>query len=323
MSEYTIKGRYMSEAAITVGSQISVGKVIVDPAKIQGVGGWHNPYLHIPIKIQIFPTKKDEQIALIRLTASLHLTETIDINNQFGDRISYDLLFNMPNRSLVGTAPSEGGAQLLFSLTHEQIKLLDDIRHRPNSNLFLHLEPVVVRLRQTEQAILTLGEQRTNIGNLSDFVYPWLAEIGKLRIETAEMKWTESIFPDIGYDRYRLVEVGLPTSDILVPKEAIEYFQGAKKYYDEGNNTECLRECRLALEEIETHLSTGGRKFVPALGSKRTEPEGKRGEATMCCTQGGPRSCTSLLLLTSREWWLAASCARSGNIALTTRLGSA
>jgi len=68
------------------------------------------------------------------------------------------------------------------------------------------------------------------------------------------MKWAEDIFPNIGYDRYRLVEVSLPTSDILVPKEAIEYFQKAKKYFDEGNNIECLRECRLALEEIEKHL---------------------------------------------------------------------
>ena len=91
-------------------------------------------------------------------------------------------------------------------------------------------------------------------GLQSDFAYPWLAAIGTLRIETAEMKWTETIFPNIGYDRYRLVEVSLPSSNILVPEQAIEYFKKAKKYYDEGNNTECLRECRLALEEIEKHL---------------------------------------------------------------------
>ncbi len=82
------------------------------------------------------------------------------------------------------------------------------------------------------------------------------------------MKWTENIFPNIGYDRYRLVEVGLPTLDVLVPKEAIEYFQKAKKYYDEGNNTECLRECRLALEEIERHLQVQRHELGTAITIK-------------------------------------------------------
>jgi len=263
----------MSEAAITIGNGIPVGNVIVDPRAIKGAGSWYNPYLYIPIKIQMYARNDGEHVALIRLTASLHLTEIIDINNQFGDRVSYDLLYNMPNRSTVATIPAESEAKLLFSLTHERIKQLDDIRHTPGSVLFLHLEPIIVRLKQTEQAVLTLGEQRASIGLLSDFVYPWLAGIGTLRIETAEMKWTENIFPGIGYDRYRLVEVSLPTSDILVPQEAIDYFQKAKKYYDEGNNIECLRECRLALEEIEKHLSVQGHKLGTAITKKLGWPD--------------------------------------------------
>ena len=262
----------MSEANITLNS-IPVGKVTLDPRTIQGAGSWHNPYLCIPIKIQIYAREEGEHLALIRLTASLHLTETIDINNQFGDRVGYDLLYNMPHKSSVGSVPSEGGIQLLFSLTHAQIKQLDDIRHRPNQTLFLRLEPIIARIKQTEQVFLTLGTQQYGIGLLSDFVYPWLADIGTLRIETAEMKWAESIFPNIGYDRYRLVEVSLPTSDILVPKEAIEYFQNAKKYYDEGNNTECLRECRLALEEIEKHLKVQGHKLGTAITKKLGWPD--------------------------------------------------
>ena len=263
----------MSEAAITVGNGIPVGNVIVDPGAIKGVGSWHNPYLYIPIKIQMYGRKEGEHVALIRLTATLHLKETIDINNQFGDRVVYDLLFNMAHRSTVATKPAEGDVQLLFSLTHEQIKQLDDIRRTPGSDLFLHLEPIIVRLRQTEQAVLTLGEQRANVSQQSDFAYYWLASIGTLRINTAEMKWAEDIFPNIGYDRYRLVEVNLPTSDILVPKDAIDYFQKAKKYYDEGNNIECLRECRLALEEIEKHLKVEGHKLGTAITKKLGWPD--------------------------------------------------
>jgi hypothetical protein len=258
----------MSEATITIGNQLPVGKVILDPREIKGAGSKYNPYLCIPIKIQMYARNEGEHVALIRITASLHLTKTIDINNQFGDRVSYDLLNNMPNRSTVSTIPSEGGTQLLFSLTHEQIKQLDDIQHTTGSILFLHLEPIVVRIRQTEQAVLTQGEHRASIGLFSEFVYSWLADIGTLRIETAEMKWTENIFPNIGYDRYRLVEVSLPTSDILVPKEAIEYFQKAKKYYDDGNYIECLRECRLALEEIEKNLNVQSHKLGTAITKK-------------------------------------------------------
>ena len=263
----------MSEAAITIGNGIPVGNVIVDPRAIKGVGGWYNSYLCIPIKIQMYARNDGEHVALIRLTASLHLTEIIDINNQFGDRVVYDLLFNMAHRSTVATKPAEGDVQLLFSLTHEQIKQLDDIRRTPASPLFLHLEPIVVALRQTEQAVLTLGEQRANVSLLSDFAYYWLSSIGTLRIETAEMKWIESIFPGIGYDRYRLVEVSLPASDILVPQEAIDYFQKAKKYYDEGNHIECLRECRLALEEIEKHLQVQGHKLGTAITKKLGWPD--------------------------------------------------
>src|SRR5947209_6334644 len=98
----------MSEANITLSSQLTVGKVILNPREITGVGGWYNPCLHMPIRVQLYPTKKEEQIALIRLTASLHLTEYQDITNQFGAKVSYDLIYNMPNRSTTGTAPSEG-----------------------------------------------------------------------------------------------------------------------------------------------------------------------------------------------------------------------
>src|SRR5947209_17552288 len=99
----------MSEASITIGNTLTVGKVILNPKDIQGVGGWHNPYLHIPIKIQLYPRAKGELIALIRLTASLHFTQINAVDNQFGAKVSYDFINQLPNKSTVGEAPSEGG----------------------------------------------------------------------------------------------------------------------------------------------------------------------------------------------------------------------
>jgi hypothetical protein len=75
------------EASIILGSQLMVGKVIVDPGEIRGVGDWYNPSLYIPIKIQLYPTKKSEQLALIRLNASIHLAQTQDITNQLGAKV--------------------------------------------------------------------------------------------------------------------------------------------------------------------------------------------------------------------------------------------
>jgi hypothetical protein len=245
----------MSESNITIGNQLPVGKIILDPREIQGVGGWYNPYLHIPIKIQLYAREEGQHIALIHLTASLHLTEHQSPTNQFGAKVSYDFIYNLPNRSTIWTVPSEGGAQLLFSLTHEQIKQLEDLRHKPNSNLYLHLEPIIVRLRQTEEAFLTQGNQQVSIGLQSDLAYPWLADIGTLRIETTEMKWAEKIFPGIGYERFRLIEITLPSSSTLVPDDAIEMFEKARHDYDAANYNGCVEKCRFAIEAIERHLS--------------------------------------------------------------------
>jgi hypothetical protein len=116
-------------------------------------------------------------------------------------------------------------------------------------------------------------EQDIQEANLS---YLWQAAIGTLSIDTTEMKWTENILPNIGYDRYRLVEVGLPSSNTLVPEQAIEYFKQAKKVSDEGNNQECLRVCRLALEEIKKHLQIQNFELGTAVTKKlgwRDQPE--------------------------------------------------
>jgi hypothetical protein len=244
----------LSEASITLGITLTIGKVIVNPKEIRGVGGWHNPYLHIPIKTQLYPREKGEQIALIRLTASLHLTENQDITNQFGTKISYDFINNLPNRSSTSTTPSEGGAQLLFSLTHEQIKQLEDLRHKPNSNLYLYLEPVIARMKHTDGANLTFGDYQEGVLQV-DFSYLWVAAIGTLRLETAEMKWAENIFPGIGYDRFRLIEITLPSSSKLVPNNAIELFDKARGDYDTANYNGCVEKCRFVIEAIERHLS--------------------------------------------------------------------
>ncbi len=250
----------MEEGAIRL-SQIGIGKVQLDPTIIRGEGGEHDPRLVIPIKVELHQQPLEHQLLLVRLSASLHLDQNPDQRNQFASKVSYDHIFNMPMRTVPG-APSDSGVELHFNLTHAQLKALENMRHQPGKNLYLRLEPVVAWNKHTGNSqgvfggVSTLGEGGwdVNVGMFSDLAFFWLPTIGTLRLELAAMNWAEKIFPGVGYDSFRLVEVKLPVSDILVPQEAVEHFKEALQDYDRGAHAECLRKCRFVLDEIERHL---------------------------------------------------------------------
>lgn len=98
------------------------------------------------------------------------------------------------------------------------------------------------------------GGWSANVGMFSDLAFFWLPRIGVLRLNLAEMKWAEQIFPGMGYDNLRLIEVKLPTSNVFVPVEAVDYFKQAKESYDRGDHVGCLEKCRYALDEVEKNL---------------------------------------------------------------------
>jgi hypothetical protein len=137
----------MEETDIRV-SNMGVGKVRLDPADIRGEGGEHDPRLVVPIKIELHQQVLEHQIAIIHLSASLHLDQYPSENNQFALKISYDTLYNMPLRS-VKNGPSNCGLDLCFSLTHAQLKVLENMRHESGKNLYLRLDPVIVWNKHT------------------------------------------------------------------------------------------------------------------------------------------------------------------------------
>lgn len=250
----------MEEVDIRVSS-MGVGKVRLDPAEVLGEGGVHDPRLVIPIKVELYQQSPEHQIAVLRVSASLHLDQYPNHSNQFASTMSYDTIYNMPLRS-VNNGPSNGSLDLCFSLTHAQLKALEDMRHQSGKNLYLRLDPVIAWNKHTGNSqglaggVSTLGESGwdTNAGMFSDGAFFWLPSVGTLRLNLAAMDWVEKIFPGMGYDFFRLIEVKLPVSNALVPVEAIEHFKEAKQDYDRGMHRECLMKCRFALEEVETHL---------------------------------------------------------------------
>jgi len=118
------------------------------------------------------------------------------------------------------------------------------------------------------------GEWDVNVGMFSYLALFWLPAIETLRLDLAAMNWAEKVFPGLGYDNLRLVEVKLPVSDVLVPREAIEYFKEAKQDYDRRTYGECLRKCRFILDEIERYL--------------RPQPQGHRLGSTITEVLGWP-----------------------------------
>jgi hypothetical protein len=252
----------MEEAAIRLGSDIGIGKVRLDPAEIRGEGDEYDPRLVIPIKLELDRQPLEHTIIIVRLSTSLHLIQYPAQSNQFGAKVSYDLIYNMPVRSVPGGV-SETPLELRFNLLPTQLKALENMRHQSGKNLYLHLDPIIAWNKHTGNSdnrmfggISTLGEGEwdVRVGLFSDFVFFWLPKIETLRLELAAMDWAGKIFPGIGYDYYRLVEVKLPVSDVLFAKEAVEHFKEAKQDYDRGSYNECLRKCRFVLDEIEGHL---------------------------------------------------------------------
>ena len=253
----------MEEADIRANS-LGVGKVRLDLAKIRGEGGEHDPQLVIPIDIELYQQSREHQIFLIRLSASLHLDQNTDYSTQFSSRVSYDLIYNIPMRS-VHTGPSNGGLDLRFNLTHAQLKALENMRQQAGKCLYLRLDPVIgwnkhtgnsMELREGKY-VSTVGEDGwpPDAGLFSYLAFFLLPKIGTLTLDLAAMNWVEKIFPGMGYDYFRLVEVKLPTlDDRFIPKDAIEHFKEAMQDYDRGLYRECLMKCRLVHEAVENEF---------------------------------------------------------------------
>jgi hypothetical protein len=267
----------MEEVDIRV-SQTLVGKVQLDPAEIRGEGGEYDPRLVILIRVELQQQSPEHQIIITRLSASLHLDQNAFPNNQFASKTVYEPTYDMQMRSLYGSA-NVMRPEFRFSLTHAQLKVLENMRHESGKSLYLKLEPVITWNKHTvnndslsDPSRRTLGEHGwdTNFGLISELWFFWQSTIWPLRLDFTKMQWTTAIFPGMGYDNFRLIEVKLPASNTLVPVDAIDHFKDAQRDYDNTAHIECVMKLRLAHEAIEKHLKVQahelGKAVTKALG---------------------------------------------------------
>jgi hypothetical protein len=100
----------------------------------------------------------------------------------------------MPLRT-VNLGPSSGSLDLCFSLTHAQLKALENMRHLEGKNFYLRLDPIIVWNKHTGNSqgiagsVSTLGEDGwdVNAGLFSEVAFFWLPSVGTLRLDVAAM----------------------------------------------------------------------------------------------------------------------------------------
>ena len=182
----------MEESTIRLGS-IGIGTVRLDPAEVKGEGGEYDPRLVIPIQIELNQQPKERQIVILRLSASLHLDHATGHSDQFASKVSYELTNEMAIASIYG-APNRCGIDLCFSLTHAQLKALENRRHDPGKNLYLRLEPIIAWNKHTGNAddrpygggsTLQEGGWDISAGMFSDFAFFWLPKVVKAGVITS------------------------------------------------------------------------------------------------------------------------------------------
>src|SRR5258707_6996195 len=105
-------GHMLSTAELRLGlGGPRIGEIDLDPTAIRGEGGWYDPRLVVPLKITMQQQPEDHQIALVQVTASLHLDQNPSPANRIGTEAMLDLFREFRCRS-VHTGPSNTQLQL-------------------------------------------------------------------------------------------------------------------------------------------------------------------------------------------------------------------
>lgn len=268
----------VNEASILAGGTRIVGKVRSDPGAVRGEGGPHDPRLVIPVSIEMNPQADGQTLALLRLTASLHLDQNAYDHTRIGFISAHDLIDGMPCLS-TPRASSLHTVELRFPLTPATTNLIERARHsaQPGSfALYLSLQPTVAWLRNTYgqgRATPAPGQSAESpwgmtLGLHSDLVYFWTTTAQPLRVGVETSAWTDRVLPGMGTDGVRLIELALPMGQAM-PLSATREFDAARRALDERRYDDCVIRCRGVVKAWESHLAASKEHRVADQVSER------------------------------------------------------
>ncbi len=225
-------------------ASVGIGRISIDPARIRGEGGPSDPRIVIPLKIEMFLQPENRQLAVVRLTGSLHSDERASPEARIGTPMSVDLIKGMPCRSLPNVS-SEHIIELRFALTPSLIRFLDDLRHAsPGSGFTLYagIEVVVCWLKYTGNAapLHIGGPWPSSVGMFSELQVFWEAAVDPVEARIEPSAWAERILPALGQDRIRFIEINLPAGR----SDVIGWFDKARFELDQARYPESIGICR-------------------------------------------------------------------------------
>ncbi|MCL5284128.1 MAG: hypothetical protein M1330_05420 [Armatimonadetes bacterium] len=247
----------VAERSITVNSTRIVGKVEADPSELRAEGGPLDPRLIVPVKVSMQPQSDGHQVALVRLSGSLHVYG-FDPASQVGPPVSVDLISeNFPCRSIPNAMQSHE-INLSFNLASNQIKKLEEAYHQSQNHqlkIDLRLKGTVAWLRHTGNMLQMIGNAGivestigeggwdANVGMFSDLSYFWNTTIETLGLMIEQSVWVDRVLPGLGLDRVRLIEMQLPRLD-GEEDQVLERFNNALNNLDWGNYKDSIAACR-------------------------------------------------------------------------------
>jgi len=216
----------MSETEISVDYRWKIGKIRIDPQKIQGADLLY-PRLHFQIEIEgSIPRQAPYQTLTI-----LHLWGSIYIQNQ--------------NKKLSNFQSSP----LLCKLSKDY----------PTREILLIELPITYRqLTQIEEK--RKNDLRFKIDNLKMLILTqenqlMIVDIPSFELVIPHSYWIEQVLPKLGYGKFKLIEIPIPEK--VIPenfKKSLEELEQAQKHYTNGIYDKAIDSCRIAIEQIRDTL---------------------------------------------------------------------
>lgn len=268
----------VGEANINAGSARTVGRVRVDPGMLRGEAGPFEPRLVMPVSFEMHNRPADQMLALLQLTAILHVGDPANPANQIGSPATISLLNNFPVRS-VPEGASTYSIDLRFQLSLAAVHRLELARHTArdgNFELFLRLQGPLAWLRTTRGELSTHPSRgragntvaddpfQMQLGLHSEVSLLWTTAIDNLRVQIDPTVWVKNVLPGFGIDNVRLIEVVLPPGlpDI---GNAARVFDDAERAYHERRYADCISKCRGIIRAWNKQLSATSKEHLADL----------------------------------------------------------
>ena len=266
----------VAEGDIRAGGSRSVGRVRVDPGLIWGEAGPLEPRLVIPVSIEMFNRPAEQMLALLHLTAFLHLDISTNPTTQIGSPARASLLSGFPVRSLPeGSVPHQ--VQLRFALTPGTVYHLEAVRHAVPEEafqLYVRLQGPLAWLPATRGEVLPAGGRagkviendpfQGQLGPHSELSLLWTSGIDDLRVQIDPSVWINKVLPGLGVDNLRLVDVGFPPGLPEVSNAAKAFTEAQDAYYGR-RYVECISKCRAIIRAWNKKLVATSRQHLAEL----------------------------------------------------------